>query len=96
MLEVEKFTRRPFDVDAVRVTEDNLDEVAKWCQGEVRRTPSSERSRWPRYVYVRVHHPRTPRDNKAFPGNWVVYADGQGFKVYPHGAFDWSFERKTD
>jgi len=35
-----KFLRKPFYVDAVQVTEENILEVAKWCDGEVRWTKS--------------------------------------------------------
>lgn len=34
-MKFEKFTRRPYDVNAVQVTPDNAEEVAKWCGGTV-------------------------------------------------------------
>lgn len=87
MFKLSKFARKPFYVDAVRVSEDNLEEVAKWCSGEIF-TDSMEG----RYVKVRVHRPLTDRQTKAFVGDWVLFA-GTGFKVYTPKAFDKSFEK---
>lgn len=82
-----KYARKPFYVDAVRVTEENIDEVIEWCAGE-KLTDAEEGV----YVKVRVHRPLTERQTKAFVGDWVLYA-GTGFKVYTPKAFDKSFEK---
>jgi hypothetical protein len=91
-MQVEQWARKPFDVDAVRVTDQNIEEVAKWCMGEIRHTERPHRTP---YVYVRVHHPRNARDTKAFVGDWVVYHAENGYKVYPNRSFEWSFEKKV-
>lgn len=91
MIETNKFARRPFYVDAVQVTEDNLNDVATWCQGDVRTTDMPEGAAVENYVKVRVHRPLTERQTKAFIGDWVLYA-GTGFKVYTTKAFEKSFE----
>lgn len=87
-LHPEKFARRPFFVDAIQVTAENLDAVAAWCMGETRTT---EQTAEEKYVKVRVHRPLTERQTKAFVGDWVLYA-GTGFKVYTPKAFEKSFE----
>lgn len=96
-IETTKFARRPFYVDAVQVTEENMDEVATWCQGDVMTdvkaitAPETSGDDHP-YVKVRVHRPLTERQTKAFVGDWVLYA-GTGFKVYTPKAFEKSFEK---
>lgn len=86
-MKTHKFARKPFYVDAVRVTEDNINEVAAWCQGEVLTDPEEGQ-----YIKVRVHRPLTEDQTKAFIGKWILFA-GTGFKVYTAKAFDKSFEK---
>jgi hypothetical protein len=97
MLQSTKYARKPFFVDAIQVTEDNISEVAEWCQGEVRtsETPGEDDSEEERYIKVRVHRPLTDRQTKAYIGDWVLYAV-TGFKVYPTKAFHQSFEPADD
>lgn len=92
MIETNKFARKPFHVDAVQVTAENMDEVASWCQGTVTRTDLSPVGD---FIKVRVHRPLTERQTKAFVGDWVLYA-GTGFKVYTDKAFEKSFEPATE
>jgi hypothetical protein len=99
-IETQKFARKPFFVDAVQVTEENMEEVAKWCQGDILTDPkaltapetSGEENP---YVKVRVHRPLSDKQTKAFVGDWVLYA-GTGFKVYTDKAFEKSFEEVED
>lgn len=95
MITTEKYTRKSFDVDAIQVTEDNIDAVAKWCMGEVRTfktDPNDEGvSREQKYIKVRVFQAIKERQTKAFVGDWVLYA-GTGYKVYTPGAFAKCFE----
>lgn len=79
-----KFTRNPFDVDAVQVTAENIHDVAKWCQGEVATEDDKQ------FVKVRVLRVLNERQTKAFIGDWVLYA-GTGYKVYTNKAFQKSF-----
>lgn len=80
------YVRKPFEVEAVEVTEDNIEEVTKWCQGTLR-----EEGR--RHIKVRVARALNERQTKAYPGDWVLYA-GTGFKVYTPKAFEKTFVRK--
>lgn len=87
MLETVKYVRKPFHIDAVRVTAKNIDQVAQWCNGDVRTSEENKR-----YIKVRVHRPANDRQTMGFVGDWVLYA-GTGFKVYTHKAFLSSFEK---
>lgn len=93
MIELRKYARKPFFVDAVRVTSENMERVAEWCQGDVNTINTGQSDE--RYIKVRVHRPLTDRQTQAFVGDWVLYA-GTGFKVYTPKAFDKSFEEVAD
>lgn len=85
-METRRFTRKPFDVDAVQVTAENMDEVARWCQGNV-----VDNGRDDKHIKVRVIRVLSERQTQAFVTDWVLYA-GTGYKVYTNRAFKNSFE----
>lgn len=93
MIELNKYTRVAFHVDAVQVTADNIGEVADWCGGEVRTAQNDgvDAPQGSPFIKVRVKRPLTPRQTRAFVGDWVLYA-GTGFKVYTDNAFQKCFE----
>lgn len=90
MLEIQEFSRRSFDVEAVKVTEENMAEVARWCGGSIKRTGSHEK-----YVNVPVKQPSNPTKNRnlfrAFVDYWVLKSD-TGFRVYTQSGFEAAFE----
>lgn len=86
MLETMKYVRKPFYIDAVQISAQNITEVARWVDGEVRSDKHGQ------YVKVRVHHPMNDRQTKAYIGDWVLYA-GTSYKVYTPKAFTNSFEQ---
>lgn len=92
MLDTAKYARKAFYIDAVQVTPENMDAVAKWASGEVR-TDSDAAGK--KHVKVRVHRPLNERQTKAYVGDWVLYA-GTGFKVYTTKAFTANFEPVSD
>lgn len=91
MIDTKKFVRRTFYVDAVQVTLDNLEDVAKWCSGEVRVAKKPESTLDEKYVKVWVYRPLNERQTMAFVEDWVLYA-GTGFKVYSPKAFEKNFK----
>lgn len=94
-LETNKFVRKPFYVDAVQVTSDNIGQVARWCSGKIKEAKPDkdvEQGRVPeKYIEVNVYRPMTDRQKMAFVGDWVLFA-GKGYKVYTDVAFQKSFE----
>jgi hypothetical protein len=88
MIEIVKYIRKPFEVDAVQVTADNMSEVANWCGGEVLTDNGNN------FVKVSVERFLNERQTKAFNGDWVLKA-GTGYKVYTPKAFSKSFEPLT-
>lgn len=86
-MEPQKFTRKPFDVEALRVTDSNIKEVAEWCGGEL----LSEGGK--AFISVDASKPANERQTKAFVGDWVLFFN-KGYKVYLHKAFIGAFEPK--
>lgn len=86
-MKTQKFTRKSFDVDAVRVTKENMSAVAKWCQGEIQTGNDGKK-----FIKVRVLRPLNEGQTKAFVGDWVLYA-GTGYKVYTNKSFWTCFEK---
>lgn len=95
-LSPQKFVRKPFVVEAVEVTAENLEEVAAWCDGEIRTTKQvgehTKTSYTVKYIKVKVKRALNDRQTKAFIGDRVLKA-GTGFKVYTEQAFFNSFEK---
>jgi hypothetical protein len=100
-IETKGYSRKPFHVDAVQVTEENMEEVAAWCKGEIRTSKKTirndeneitERKEIP-FIKVEVHRPLNDRQTKAYAGDWVLLSDA-GFKVYTQRAFDNAFEQE--
>ncbi len=63
-------TRRQTIVEAMRVTDDNQDEVAKWCHGSIKgyRLPECERE---------IEFFARDREHRAAVGDWIVLDCGQ-------------------
>lgn len=80
--------RKPFEVDAVKVTEENLEELALWCGGDIRESDGL------RYIKVNVSFPQSERQTRAFPGDWLLKSGNQ-FKVFMDKAFFAQFTKKT-
>lgn len=87
----QKCIRKPLYVDAVRITGDNFDEIVVWCQGEVQQDEVPGKGTGKKYIKVRVHNPKNPRQTKAFVGDWLLYTE-RGYKVYTNKAFHASFD----
>ena len=88
MLETLTYVRKPFEVDAVLVTAENMSEVAAWCKGEVKTAKAP-------HIKVPVNRAINERQRQAFAGDYVLFAKGPngGFKVYTPKAFANSFEQ---
>lgn len=86
-MQIQKFQRRPFTVEGVKVTEENLEEVANWCLGEIQTNPKTDK----RHIRVDAHRPLTERQTMAMVGDWVLFHN-RGFKVYTEAAFTRNFE----
>src|SRR3954452_12961268 len=87
-IKTQRYIRKPLYVDSVRITASNFDEIAAWCQGEIQQDEGKK------YIKVRVHNPKNPRQTKAFVGDWLLYTE-RGYKVYTSKAFFAAFDKVT-
>ena len=83
-----RYMRKPFYVDGIQVTAENLPAVAAWCKGKIEREDET-RGRI-EFIRVDVLRPLNDRQTKAFVGDWVLHSD-TGFKVYTGSAFSRCF-----
>jgi hypothetical protein len=99
-METTTYVRKPIYVEAVQVTEENFTEVAAWCQGAIVGKHGLSLGNLAedktKFIKVRVVNPQRPRQTKAFVGDWVLYSEYNGYKVYTEGAFRNSFDRAPD
>lgn len=80
--------RQPFYVMGIEVTSENMDAIARWCQGHVIR--SGDRS----FVRVPVDRATNRRQTEAYVGTWVMASKQRGvqsFKVYTREWLDKNF-----
>lgn len=98
-MNTEKYIRKPFPVEAVQVTAENINDVALWCKGNIEWTKPASASAGVtgqrRFIRVPVFQPKSEHQTFAFESSWVLRA-GQGFKVYTHRTFMKDFEKVPD
>jgi hypothetical protein len=91
-MQTQRFVRRPFYVDAVQVTQENMEAVRKWSNGKIRQTSQEPKAS---YIYIHVRVPMTKKQTQAFVGDWVLRSvSGDGivsFKIYGDIAFNKAF-----
>lgn len=85
MIETSKYTRKPFEVEAIQVTAENMDEVAQWCGGTVTTEGDTK------FIKVEIDRVLNERQTKAFIGDWVL-KQNDSYKIYTSKAFRKSFE----
>lgn len=92
-----EYVRKPFIVKAVKVTDENMNEVASWCGGTVKKSDTGQEGGMEGDVYyikVEVKRPLDDRQTRAYVGDYVLAA-GRSFKVYTDYAFKKSFVLHT-
>lgn len=88
-MQTERYVRRPFEVEAVQVTEENYEEVATWCGGTIH-SPDSGVTTAKVFIRVEVKNPQNERQTRAHIGDWILFA-GKTFRVYTTNAFTRNF-----
>lgn len=98
-VKLEKFVRKQFPVEAVQVTAENMEEIAKWCKGTIESTDSSiaEQLNKPVQTWIRIDtlKPIDDRQTQAFVGDWVVVFN-RGYKIYKNNAMNNSFDKVAE
>ncbi|QGJ88052.1 hypothetical protein SEA_AVAZAK_75 [Gordonia phage Avazak] len=96
VLKTQTFQRKPFQVEAVQITEENFEMVADWCGGSIVtvQEPSVKQllpGEPKRFIQVSVTRPLTKRQTEAYVGDWILFAS-KGYKVYANRPFLKNFE----
>lgn len=92
-IEMQQYIKKPLYVDAVRISADNFEEIAAWCDGEILWEPEDHPQKpGQKYIKVDAHHPKNARQTKAFTGDWILSTD-RGYKIYTNKSFHESFDR---
>lgn len=93
-MDIIDLVRKPLYVKAVRVNWENMNEVAKWCGGEIRTSGTTTS-----YILVEVPTALKQRQREAYLGDWVLQMP-VGFKIYTdrslHKAFNLQPKRRKD
>jgi hypothetical protein len=89
IMETATYTSKPYPVEAVRVTDENLQSISIWAGGRIDTLNGKS------YIHVNVENPLRPRQTQAFVGDWVLKTRN-GFKVYLDKAFHNSFDPQVD
>jgi hypothetical protein len=89
-LKIEIWERNTFEIEAVRVTSQNLGDVALWTGGEMCRQ-QTHNGRW--YILVDTVEYNRLRQTKIFVGDWVIKVQGQ-FKHYRNDSLRLAYHRK--
>jgi hypothetical protein len=99
-IETKKFIRKPFTIEAIEVTRENIAEVAAWCGGQLRTSDLSKRGGregFQQYIKVEVKKPLNDRQTRAYVGDWVTTNPGDsGYKVYTPKAFTDSYDELVE
>lgn len=96
--ETQQFVSQPYVVNAVQVTEDNLEELAAWCKGDVRTTGAGKTFRFTEGTkYIKLPgRVSALRHSMAFAGDWLVVRDDGLFKLYTANNFPRHFVPKQE
>lgn len=92
-LDIETWTRNTYDVEAVRVTDDNLLDVCEWIGGGVRCRTLDDNPK--NYILTEAMRTRSIRSTKVFVGDWVVRANGQFLHYHPNQTIELVFHKKA-
>lgn len=96
-VETTRYIRKPLYVDAVRVTPQNIQELAEWCDGKIDMgyPNPNQTGKKKKYIKVNVLNPRNPRQTMAFIGDWLL-RQGDSFKIYTFKAFQLAFDEAPE
>jgi hypothetical protein len=90
---MEQFVKKSYLVDAVRVTVENIDELASQYDGVVKdatidgmHAPGSKK-----YIELVVKRWGLNKKTMAFVGDWIAILGGENIRVYQHRMFKSSF-----
>ena len=87
----EIWSRNSFDAECVRVTEENIQSVAAWCNGTIARLLTENPKK---YVLFDAMQYNQHRRAKAFVGDWIILVNDE-LKHYRDEGFRRAYSQKT-
>lgn len=84
VVHAQKFMRKTFFVDAIRITTENFEAVASWCKAEIITDDGAP------HMKLEVIRPLNERQTKAYVGDWILTSPS-GYKIYNTNAFSRCF-----
>lgn len=93
MLSIKTFSRREYSVDGVQVTTENINDVARWCGGQVMAETAKDGVTQVLYIKVDVHRPLNEKQTRAYVSDYVLVSP-TGYKVYTERALEKNFEEQ--
>jgi hypothetical protein len=87
-MHIETYQRRPLYVEAVQINNENIYDIAKWCEGDLR----TQRQSGKKFIQLTVIGPKEPMQMRAAVGSWILKSD-QGFKIFSDQAFKKGWEK---
>src|SRR4051812_36186781 len=85
-MELQAFQRRPSYVKAIQVTEENIADLAKFCNGRLKGVEANAHHS-PRILLPEYKEGNQSRQLVAYIGDWLVQTRRQGFRSYKDEAF---------
>lgn len=86
-MQTQRASRKPFFVEFVELTEENLAAASKWCKGVIQDDGGRK------FIKVKVDNVINDKQTRGFPGDYLLkQTNGNGFKVYTAKAFFRNFE----
>ena len=86
-MEYKSFARKPFVVEAIEITAENLNDIAEMV-GTIRTTVDDK-------VYIQVDRRLIPNIDRVFPGFWLTRM-GKNIRCYSAKVFNEQFTEVTD
>jgi hypothetical protein len=86
-MEFSDFVRRPFAIQAVQITDENMEELCGLIGHEIKEKGTSR--------FIVVNRRIVPQGNKAYVGWWVTQM-GDNLRCYPNRIFTQQFVPMTD
>lgn len=90
MSDIEMFSSKVYEIEAVQITEENLEAVAAWCGGEIQVSTSGKTPK----KFIKVEVSRPGRLSRGFPGNWVTKR-GIKYQIFTAKAMRENFVRNA-
>jgi hypothetical protein len=91
-MEIKKFNRKPFAVNAVEVTLENVHEVAAWCGGTVEMQSTRMMGTQAKLPVIKMSGPSNAKDTVATLGCFIAELKGN-FRVYKNALFFQVFDK---